>query len=360
MKREDVKINGDAVLSLSHFHVSRFMTRFIVSLVSVAGIARAEWTQPKDGIFTEQELTSYLDMSKEWIATMKAAGKAVDGSPAGFAALAIYARGDQRFKGSLARHGLDEAEFNWLGSQAWQAWTAIDADAAMQAADADMAAESKKKADQLAADQTKLAVYQKALAEGRRVLTPEERDAAVKQSRSDRESAAEEANQHAEEARSAAAEAAKLDAEAATDEALANSPPPNVSDDDRPAFVEGAKAAAQAARDGAQEDRMKVSDAKQAQSEAQAKADAAMATMRQPEVPQTEQEKSDFRKKNEEMIGQLQQDILITQEAIKQLTMTSDSFRKALTKQRASIPDANFELLKKHLKAFTAVWQIKT
>ncbi len=330
----------------------------LVSLLSPKVFA--DWSEPKDGVFTEQQLTAYLDTSKEWIATMKAAGKPVEGSPSGFTALVLYARGSQQFHDSLAKHGLEEAEFNWLGSKTWEAWSAIDADQMAAQADADMASESRKNVDHLADDQARLAAYQKALAEGRKVMSADERDAAIKQAQNEQQSSTEEAAQHAEEARSAAADAAKSDAESKADDALATAPPSSISDDEKGAFIDGKKNDAQAARDSAQEDRMKAADAKQAQADAEAKAAVAAATARQPDVPQTEEEKADFKKQNQQMIAQLQADISAAQDATKQLAETGDATRKALMQQRAKIPQANVDLLKKHLHDFADVWQIKT
>src|SRR5947209_8520633 len=57
-------------------------------LMCAGGAGATQWKEPKDGVFTEKQLTDYLSIQKEAIDNWKAAGKAVDGASSA-AALAV-------------------------------------------------------------------------------------------------------------------------------------------------------------------------------------------------------------------------------------------------------------------------------
>jgi hypothetical protein len=330
-----------------------------VVLLFLTSAARSEWTKPPDEVFTEKQLTSYLAVSKEWVAEMKASKKPVDGSQAGLNALIVYTRGNPKFKDSLTKNELEQPEFNWVGARAWDAWSALVVDETVKQMDADMAAQTKKNTDIVARDRAWLAAYQQALAVGRQVMTAEQRAAAIKQARTDQAAAAEEVSQHSDDAKSAAAEASRAAAEAAQDQALAGSPPADLSDDDKANFAAAKMADAQAALDMAQEDKMKSSDAREAQAAAQAKADAATAHMRQPEVPQTDEERAAVKTQNEQMIAQLQTELATAQDNLKLIADNGDAMRNEVLQQRPKVPEANVTLLQAHKQDFVGVWHPK-
>jgi hypothetical protein len=327
-----------------------------VVLLLLTSAARSEWTKPPDEVFTEKQLTGYLAVSKEWIAAMKEAKKPVDGSQAGLNVLIVYTRNNAKFKDSLAKNELEQPEFNWVGARAWDAWSALVVDETVKKMDAEVAAETKKNTDRVARDQAWLATYQQALAVGRQVMTPQERAAAIKQAQADQRSAADEVAEHSQDARSAAADAARSEAEANQDAAIANSPPADLNDDDKANFVAAKMAEAQAAADLAQEDRMKASDAREAQAAAQVKSDAAAAHVRQPDVPQTDEERAAAKEKNQQIIAQLQAEMAAAQDALKLLADNGDAARNEILQQRPKVPDANVALMKQHRQDFADVW----
>jgi hypothetical protein len=331
-----------------------------VALLLLSSAAMADWSAPADGGFTEKQLENYLAMSKEWIATMKAAGKAVDGSQSGFTILAMYTRtNSDKFNDSLKKHGLAKAEFYWLGNKTWEAWNAVAIDKAVKQMDAEMAAETKKDTDLVATDKVKLALYQQALTTGRRVLTPEERAAAVKKAQADQQAAAEQVNQQTDEARTAAADISRAESEASSLEAAANSPPNDLGDDEKASYSAAKQAQAQAARDGEQDDRTKMADARQAIATAQAAVEAAIARARQPDVPQTEEERAEVRELTPKMIAQLQAEIANAQDTLNLLADTGVSARNAWIKERGKPNEDNVALMKSHAKEFTDVWHPK-
>ncbi|MDB5330056.1 MAG: hypothetical protein JWP03_1207, partial [Phycisphaerales bacterium] len=190
-------------------------------LMGIPAAQAAGWTEPKDGAFTEKQLTNYIDTMKEVMASWKAAGKALEGGQNGFAAAAVLARTDAKTKEVMAKHGLAEDEYNWLSGKVFEAWGGVIMQNVSEEADKQMTAQTKLTQDKIAAGKQKLAAYEKALKDGRRVLTPEERESIIKSAKDDQQSAldeakqhADEAKQHADEAKAAGDEAAKAVAEA--------------------------------------------------------------------------------------------------------------------------------------------------
>ncbi|MDB5303328.1 MAG: hypothetical protein JWM97_877, partial [Phycisphaerales bacterium] len=160
----------------------RYVTRSFVAglafgLMLVVGNAAhaAEWVEPKDGVFSEKQVVAYIDTMKEVVASWKAAGKALEGGKNGFAAAAVLARTDAKTKEIMAKHGLVEAEYNWLAGKVTEAWGGMFIQNAMEEADKQLAVRTKETQGKIAAGKQKIAAYEKALKDGRRVLTPEQR-----------------------------------------------------------------------------------------------------------------------------------------------------------------------------------------
>ena len=148
----------------------------------------------------------------------------------------------------MARHGLSEPEFKWLAERMPEQRGQLYALEVLDKADADVAERLKKSAAEQAAMKQKLATYETAAKAGRRVMTPEERADAAKNAKSDQQSAEEEAKGHQDAAKEAADAAAKAEAEAKAAEDAMKSPPKELTGDDRQAFVEEKKNAADGAR----------------------------------------------------------------------------------------------------------------
>jgi hypothetical protein len=346
---------------------------FGLMVVHATAARAAEWTEPKDGVFTEKQLTAYIDTMKEVMASWKAAGKALEGGQNGFAAAAVLARTDAKTKEIMAKHGLSEAEYTWLAGKVIEAWGGVFIQNAMEEADKQMATQTKTTADKIAASKQKLAAYEKALKDGRRVLTPEERESIIKSAKDDQQSAldearqhADEAKQHADEAKTAGDEAAKSDAEAKAAEVAGKNPPKDLSDDDKAAFVDEKKNAAETAKNNAKEARDKQAEAKTAEAEAKkteaeskAKATAAAARAKDPDVPITAEEKAQARQQNEEGIKSQKEEIATSEQAIQILKESAEANRKSLQDSQAKTPPQNVALLKKHQKEFEDAWGIK-
>src|SRR4051794_36280038 len=79
-----------------------------VVMSTTALVRAADFTPPKDNVYTEKQLTDTIAVSKEWIDTANAAGKAVEGSQSTALVLATMARTDQKFKDALAKHNLSQ------------------------------------------------------------------------------------------------------------------------------------------------------------------------------------------------------------------------------------------------------------
>jgi hypothetical protein len=326
--------------------------------VGTAGVRAADWKEPKDGVYTEKQLSNYLAVQKEAIASWKAAGKAVEGASSA-AALAVALRTDEKFKANLAKHGMGQDEYSWVGGKAFEAWGTLLRQRIAEKTEKDLATQTTEKQKALNELKQKLATYEKAQKEGRRVMTKEERESAVKSAKDEQQAALDEAKQHADEARQAHDEAAKADADAKAADAAAKNPPKDVSDDDKPGFIEQKKNDAQSARDAAKEARDKEAEAKKAETESKTKADAAGKRAANPDVPVSDEEKAEVKKQNEEMVTQVNDEIRSNEEGLKLLHESGDSIIKSFKADDGKVPKQNVELLKKHLKEFQDAWGIK-
>ena len=332
-----------------------------LGLLCAVGVSAADWKEPKDGLLTEKQLTSYLAVQKEVLAQLKASGKALEGTQSSAAAMAVILQNDASFKASLQKHGMSQEEYTWVGGKAWEAWGGLLMDKIAENAQADLDKQRQAKQKELADLRQKLATYQNAQKEGRRVTTKEQRDGAISSATEDQKSALEEAKQHADEAKQAHEDATKAENDAKAADAAAKNPPADVSADDRPGFSEQKKSDAQAARDAAKDAREKEAEAKKAETESRAKADAAGKRIKNPDVPTTDDEKADVKKQNDEMIASVTGDIDTTAQALKILDESGGAmvkqFQENKTKNR--IPQQNVDLLKKHQKEFQDAWGIK-
>lgn len=331
----------------------------IVSITAVlftaVAVPAADWKEPKDGLYTEKQLTSYINAMKENMAVLKAAAKAVQ-SGSGAGALAVNTTAAANVKANIAKHGLQEAEYQWIGAQASQAWGALFLQDMIDKSKADLAASLKKNQDEMKEKQAKLAEYEKADKEGRRVMTKEDRESAIKSAKDDQQAALDEAKTHADEAKSAREEAEKADADAKQNDNLARNPPADVSADDRAGYIEEKKNAAQSARDAAKEARDKQAEALKAEKESRAKADAAAGRVKNPDLPVTDDEKTQLKQQNQDMIKQLKEEIAGSQQTIKLLQDTQENGLKQMEAEVAKLPAQNVALLKKHRAEWEQIW----
>ena len=331
----------------------------VVLALSAGNLRGADWQPPKDNRVTEKQLTSYLQVQKEAIDNWRAAGKAIEGSQSSAAAMALVLRNDEKFKASLAAHGLAPDEYSWVGNKVWQAYSALKVQEVVANAQKGLDEQKTTNQQKLAELKQKLTVYEKAQKDGRRVMTPDERQQAITSAKSDQQSTLDEAKQHADEAAQAHQEATKADDDAKTADNAAKNPPSDVSADDRPGFIEQKKNEAQQFRDAAKEAREKEAEAKKAEAEARAKAATAAGRVANPDLPVTDDEKNDVKKQNEDQVTDLKTQISDTERGLKMLDESRDSVAKALQGGADQPPPQNVELLKKHLAEFEQSWGMK-
>jgi hypothetical protein len=324
----------------------------------VAGVRAADWQPPKDNLITEKQLVSYLQVQKEAIDNWRAAGKAIEGSQSSGAAMALALRNDEKFKASLVAHGLTSDEYSWVANKVWQAYGAVKVEEVVT--DAQKGLEQQKKTNQqkLADLKQKLAAYEAAQKNGRRVMSKDDRDQAIASAKSDQQSALDEAKQRADEAAQAHQEAGKADDDAKAADNAAKNPPSDVSADDRPGFIEQKKTEAQQFRDAAREARDKETEAKKAEAESRSKAATAASRVANPDLAVTDDEKAEIKKQNNDQIAALKGEIADTEQGLKMLDESRDSMAKALQPTDPA-PPKNVELVKRHRAEFEQSWGMK-
>lgn len=338
----------------------RTFSLLVLFLLHIGPPARAAWQAPKDNVITEAQLTGYLQILKSALDDARATGKSLNNNPSPAAAIALVQADDAKFKANLATHGMSEEEYRWVAERVSDAWGATMASKVMSDATATILEQRKKGQQSIDDLKVKLADYQKAQAAGRRVMSKDERQSAIDSAKSDQQSALDEAKQHEDEIKQYTADAAKGDADAKAADELAKNPPPDVSADDRQAYIDGKKTEAQSARDAAKEAREKLQEAQKARSESLAKADAAKKKMADPDLPTTDDEKAQVKKENDDMIASLNIDLANAQQGLLQLDQALAQFTKSQQEQQAKIPPQNLQLFKKHQAEFETAWGIKT
>jgi colicin import membrane protein len=342
--------------------IHRLICGVILALLVAMPVVRADWQEPKDGTYNEKQIVNYFQVQKEAMDNWKAAGKAIEGSPSGAAVMAMSLNNDARFRASLASHGLSQEEFVWIGTKVWEAWGSVTMDRVLGDAQKALAEQRKTNEQKITDAKAKLAIYQKAQTEGRKVMSKEDREQVIASAKTDQQAAQDEARQHADEVKQAQADAAKADADAKAADALAKNPPADVSADDRPGFIDQKKTEAQQARDAAKDARDKEVEAKKLQDESTAKAAAAGKKITDPTTPLTDDEKAEVKKENDDQVTALTNDISEGEQGLKLLDESVQTYAKTIQEQKAKnpVPPQNVELLKKHITEFETVWGVKT
>jgi hypothetical protein len=332
-----------------------------LGLLLVTVPARAAWTPPKDNVMTDKQVTTYLQVLRTALDDFRAAGNAAENAQSAAGAMALYLKGDTKFKGNLASHNMSEEEYHWIGDRMLEAWGATISDQVLGNATKGMAEQRKTAQQRIDDSKAKLAAYEKAQAEGRRVMAKEERQSAIDSAKGDQQSAQDEVKQHDDEIKQFTDDANKADADAKAADALAKNPPSDVSADDRPGYIEGKKADAQTARDAAKDARDKLEEAKKARDDSLAKVAASKRRMADPDLPTTDDEKAEVKKQNEETIASLKTEILQGQQGMAQMDASMAEFAKNLQEQRAKnpIPPQNVDLFKKHQVEWEGAWGMK-
>ncbi|HEY1921238.1 MAG TPA: hypothetical protein VGG44_00615, partial [Tepidisphaeraceae bacterium] len=288
---------------------TNWLTKLVVVLL-LAGSVHAAWQPPADRKFTEDQLKVFLDTQKDWLDENAKILHQISASETDAARIAAAGDLDKRYQACLARHNISREEYEWLAQQAMAAWSSLMFfDKAFKDTTDQMDAQTKENSAKLADAQTTLATYQKAQKDSVRVMTPMDREEAVKTATSDQQSALDESKQHGDDAVAAEAEVKQHDADAKTAEDLMANPPADISSDDRPAYIENKKSEAQSARDAAKDARARQADSAKSQTDALSRAAVAGQRAAHPEIPITDDEKEAVKSENASAITAAQADI---------------------------------------------------
>jgi colicin import membrane protein len=311
--------------------------------------ANAQWQAPADKKFTEARLKVFLDTQREWLEESAAILRQATAAQTPEAKLAAVAGIDKRYQACLDRHHFSQAEYEWLAQRAAEAWGAVTyLDADLKKALDRIDAQARKLDAEEAAERSRLATFQEAKTNGWRVLSAEDRDAAVKAARADQQAAADEAKQHADDATADEAEANQHDADAKIADDQAADPPADVSVDDRSEYVQNKKNEARAARDSAKEVRIEEAEAKKAQAEAQARADAAAQRAAHPEIPVTDDDKAAAKSDNDAGIAAAMKSISAIDSEKAQLAQSRKKLIETAKAMIKAIPPENIAIMRKY------------
>ncbi len=322
-------------------------------LVFVSLSRAADFAPPANGKLTDKEVGIYIDILKEQMDAYKSAGKAVDGNKSSAADIAIMMRANEKVDASIAKHGMTKEEYNWVGGEVGKLWYA----AVMQEqwednAKPDMERQIKEKETDKDAAKTKMATYEQANKDGKRILTKEQQDAAVQSAASDRDSIAQEVKDRQADLKTAKDEVAQHEKEAADADALAKNPPADVSADDKPGYIDGKKGEAQTARDAAKDSGTKVTDAQKAVDDAKARLAVANGKVDHPEVPVTDDEKTQVTQDNQKGIDDAKKAIDDDDQVIASLKDTLAAGAPKFDQGTDKMDPDNLALVKKHVKDY--------
>jgi len=311
-------------------------------LLLAAGSALAEWKEPESKVVSETQYQLWADTTKDWNAVSAKLNAAQQAATTDAQRQALAAQFDAIYQQVYDRQHTSKPEIDWIARQLARASLQT------QITGADAA---------LAKAQQQLVQYQQAKNAGLRVLSDADRAATIKAFTDDQRAALDEVQQHQGEVKAAQDEARQHEADAAAADNLAKNPPADVAADNRPAYIEGQKQLAQAARDQANQSRARAADAQKAQDAAQARADAAAKRVAHPETPVIDDEKSAVAADNDAGIAQAQADIAQARDAKDQLVKQQLQLAAPSKDPSQDIPPENLELLQKHAEEFTKLYQ---
>lgn len=324
----------------------------VAGLLAPAPSRAEDFTPPKDGVFTEKQLTNWIEIFGGIINVLKQEGKMVQDSKSGYAALGAFNRVDARFKKLYADHNTTEPEMDWVGQQVLSGWVLIETDVAWEKSEQPaLQKRVKEMEEQVAADKARLAAIDLAQKSGKRILTKEQRDAEIARANDQAASIDEEVKARTEEANAALAEAKEADAKAkAAEQAMKH--PEGDDDDAKQAFAADKKSEMEAAQAAAKDSRDREAEARKNAKEAQDRADLWRKHAATPDVPMNDDERADAKRANDEEAARLQGELT---ELGQSLDYQRDVLKNghaggALDEARAKLPKANYDLLYKHRK----------
>ena len=270
-----------------------------VGILFHASVALAQFIPPADGKLTDKQAVIYIAVLKD----------------------------HEKMTVALAQYGISRDEYDWIDKQFKEL--------------APMAA-----AQQLKEQNSRLAIYQQAQKDGKRVLNDTQHDAATQTAGTGLDSAKQTVVDATANAKQISDEVAAHDKDVADDEADAKNPPVNLADDDRSNFIDGRKNDAQAARDAATDARSRLKDAHKSLDDANAALLTLQSKIDHPETPVTDDEKAAVKKENDLAIA----DATATIESDQMLMQSSTN---SLTTEKVD-PD-NLAIAQKHLAEYLAI-----
>ena len=337
---------------MRHDHRTGFAVLALIATATAA--TAADFEPPKDGKLTDKQVVAAIAVVKEQMDAVKAAGNATAGSTSGAANLAVAARMSQKIDAAVTKSGLSKPEYEWVSEQLGTLWPVATLQQQWDdSGKPDLERQIKLKRADVAAAQAKQAQYEAAAKAGKRVLTKEQLDAAVASAKSDREAAAANVTAADDAVKAIEDEAKGHDKEAADADALAKSPPADVSAEDRASYVDGKKTEAQTARDAAKESRAKLPEARRAVADARAAVAVIDGRIAHPEVPTTDDERAAVKAEDEQGIA----DAKAAADSANQAVATLQDALSAGPPIGGAEPklDAdNLALMRKHIKDYWA------
>jgi hypothetical protein len=320
--------------------------------------AFGDWTPPADKVFTEAQLKLYMETTSDWLDINDKIMQDVQNATTTAGRIAAVSDIDQKKQDCFARHHISDEEYDWLAQRTVEAFGAASYfHDAYDKSEADLQQKTSENKDRLAKATEKKAAYEAALQNGTRVLMPDDRDAMVKQAKSDEQAATDDANQQAEQAKAAAAEAAQHDADAKAADDLANNPPSDISADDKASYIDGKKQEAQAARDAAKDARDRQAEEEKASADSLAKAAMDEQIAEHPEVPQGDDDKASVKADDQAAIAQADADIADCKQTDQNIALVEGQLQQSKDQMEKDIPPQNVELMTKYLEQYKALFQ---
>jgi len=327
----------------------RLNTAAIVLLFLLTGSLLAQWKPPADNKFTESQLQTYLDTQKDWLD--ESARILQDATTANSDQAKKTAVGDigQRYQICLDSHHTTKDEFEWMQRSTAEAFSAVAyVDGSYKTARDRIDSEISQEDDAIAAAQKELAIYQEAKNNGWRILSDDDRAAAVKSAQQDQQAALAEVKRCSDDAATTESDAAQHDADAQSAEDQAANPPADVSADDRAEYIQNKKNEAHAARASAAEARNAEADSKKSEAEAQAQADAAAQRAEHPEIPVTQDDKDAAKADIDSAIARIESELGALNTEKQKILNEEANLEKTAKAMTKGVPAENIALLRKY------------
>jgi hypothetical protein len=343
-------------LGFAHWNMSLRSTAALMFFVFFfAGSLLAQQTRPADKRFTEDQLKTFLVTEKDWVDQSNKIMQEAANSKTDPANLAVGRIG-QLYQACLDRHRISREDFESIGervAEAYDAVTYLDGSykTSLDHVETDTAPQNASLADA----QKQLAIYEEAEKNGWRLLSAEDREAAIKSALAEQQTALDEVKQRSEDVNTNETEAVQHDADAKVADDQAKNPPSDVSADDRSEYIQNKKNEAVAARASAKEARVGEADSKSAQNEAQTRADAAGQRAAHPEIPVTDEQKSQVKSDNDAAIKSAQSAISAAKERLAKIAKGQADLQKTAQTITKGVPPENIELMRQYADQYRAL-----